>query len=117
MRVSRNEIYKAQVFKRLENSNEFERVPTFEFNCRVASDFEKNSFVPTNGLFTEQGGVMLYATNIPFHLEIHDKILFLGKEYLVESVGYYLNKNRLLNASIFSDDKIFEESPKGVKLG
>ena len=117
MRVSRNETYKAIVYKRLENSNAYEEAPSFEFNCRVANDFDKNTFVPTNGLYTESSGVLLYASDIPFEINIHDKIVFLGKEHLVESVGYYLRKNRLVNASISSDDKILEESPKGVQLG
>ena len=116
MIVARNETYKALVYKRLENSNEYDEDVSFEFNCRVANDIDKKSFVPTSGLYTQQDSVMLYATNIPYDLDIHDKILFLGKEYIVESVGYYLKKNRVVNASIFSDDKIFSDSPKGVVI-
>lgn len=115
MLVARGECYRAIVYKRKENSAEFEEVPAFSFMCRVATNLEKSQYI-TNGLITKSDSLMLYATRIDGEIKNGDHILFNGEMKLVESVGYYLNKSRNIGAYAFNEEVLIKNSPKGISL-
>lgn len=117
MLVSRGEIYTAVVYKREKNAmGEYSEVPNFSFKCKIASKEEEGTFQPTSGLLTNNHSILLYATRLDKELSLKDKVVFLGKEYLVEEIGIYINKNRYVSGDIFSDKKIINDSPKGIRL-
>ena len=65
------------------------------------------------------GGTGFYfdkAPNLPDEIEPNDQIKYLGKIWLVESVGYYLDKATFIDASIFDDEFIKAKSAKGITL-
>lgn len=115
MLVSRGEHLKATLYKRKENSNEYNSVPTLTFNCRVANQIEKNTFQPTSGLITQTKGLYLYATRLPADVKPDDRIYFMGQYYLVETTGEYVSNARILSNDI-NYAQIKNSSPKGLKI-
>ena len=115
MLVSRGECFRAEVFKRIENSAEVNEVPSFSFMCRPASNYEKKQYV-SNGLITKDSSIMLYATRIDGEIKNGDQVLFNGEMKIVESVGYYLNKSRNLGAYAFNTEELIKNCPKGITL-
>lgn len=115
MLVSRGECFRAEVYKRIENSAEVNEVPSFSFMCRPASNYEKKQYV-SNGLITKDSSIMLYATRIDGEIKNGDQVLFNGEMKIVESVGYYLNKSRNLGAYAFNTEEIIKNCPKGITL-
>lgn len=115
MLVSRGEIFKAVVYKRKENSAEVNDYPSFSFMCRVANNLERKNYI-SNGLITKNDTLMLYATRIDGEIKNGDQVLFNGEMKIVDSVGYYLNKTRFLNATSFNNEEIIKNAPKGISL-
>lgn len=115
MLVSRGECFRAEVYKRIENSAEVNEVPSFSFMCRPASNYEKKQYV-SNGLITKDSSIMLYATRIDGEIKNGDQVLFNGEMKIVESVGYYLNKSRNLGAYAFNTEELIKNCPKGITL-
>ncbi len=113
--ISRGECYVASVYKRKENSAEYNDYPSFSFWCRPANDYEKKQYI-SNGLITKSGSIMLYATRINGDIENGDHIMFNGEMKVVESVGYYLSKNRNIGAYCFNSEEIIKNAPKGISL-
>ena len=117
MRVAKGEHYIAEVYKRVGNSSfEYQKTPAFSFRCKVASSAESKRYTVTKGLEAKKDGLMLYATNLDRELEPSDHIVFRGKTWLVESVGYYEDESRLVNGSHMSFGKLISKLPKGVVL-
>ena len=117
MRVAKDEIYAAEVHKHIDNSPfQYEQQPAFTFRCKVASSAESKRYVVTKGLEAKKEGIMLYATNLEGSIEPSDHIIFRGKTWLVESVGYYDDDSRFVNGSIMSVGKLISKLPKGVVL-
>lgn len=115
MLVSRGECYVAQVYKRKPNSAEYYDYPSFSFMCRPASNLERKQYI-SNGLITKGDTLMLYATRINGEIKNDDHILFNGEMKLVESVGYYLTKNRNIGAYAFNNEELIKTAPKGITL-
>lgn len=115
MLVSRGECFRAEVYKRIENSSEVNEVPSFSFMCRPASNYEKKQYI-SNGLITKDDSIMLYATRIDGEIKNGDQVLFNGEMKIVDSVGYYLNKSRNLGAYAFTTEEIIKNCPKGITL-
>ena len=117
MRLAKGELYTAEVHKHLSNSPfQYEQETAFTFRCRVASSAESKRYSVTKGLEAKKDGIMLYATNLEGNIEPSDHIVFRGKAWLVESVGYYEDESRLVNGSIMSAGKLTSKLPKGVVL-
>ena len=115
MLVSRGECFVAQVYKRKQNSAEYNNYPSFSFWCRPASDLERKQYV-SNGLITKSDSLMLYATRINGEIENGDHILFNGEMKIVSSVGYYLTKSKNIGAYCFNPQEIINKAPKGISL-
>lgn len=117
MRIAKGELYVAEVHKHLSNSPfEYAQETSFIFRCKVASSAESKRYTVTKGLEAKKDGLMLYATNLEGDIEPSDHIVFRGKTWLVESVGYYDDESRLVNGSAMSVGKLISKLPKGVVL-
>lgn len=117
MRIAKGEHYVAEVHKHISNSPfQYAQETSFSFRCKVASSAESKRYTVTKGLEAKKDGLMLYATNLEGDLEPSDHIVFRGKTWLVDSVGYYEDESRLVNGSSMSVGKLISKLPKGVVL-
>lgn len=117
MRIAKGEHYVAEVHKHLSNSPfQYAQETSFSFRCKVASSAESKRYTVTKGLEAKKDGLMLYATNLEGDIEPSDHVIFRGKTWLVESVGYYDDESRLVNGSAMSVGKLISKLPKGVVL-
>ena len=117
MRLAKGELYTAEVHKHLSNSPfQYEQQISFTFRCKVASSAESKRYTVTKGLEAKKDGLMLYATNLDGDIEPSDHVVFRGKTWLVESVGYYEDESRFVDGSAMSAGKLISKLPKGVVL-
>lgn len=86
------------------------------FYGRPATSVEKKLYTVQKGVVNHNEGTYIYASNLPDEIEPNDQIKYLGKIWLVESVGYYLDKATFIDASIFDDEFIKAKSAKGITL-
>lgn len=110
------ESFRAKLFKRIDNSNEYQSVPSLTFKCRPTNQSEKKNFVLTSGMNTNSIGIYLMSTRLPKEVSVDDKIFFAGKYWLVESVGYYYDSSLTLGSSDLSNEAMINRLPKGIKL-
>ncbi|MCK9576410.1 MAG: hypothetical protein M0R51_10855 [Clostridia bacterium] len=87
-----------------------------KFDVRPVGNSEKRTFQPISGILSEAVGIYLYTQDLPSEIAPHDTVVYLGKYYMVESVGYYAEDLRILGAKRFPDDKLIEKFPKGIKI-
>lgn len=117
MLVTRGETYKLELIKRKENDDyKWEESPSLTFKGRPANQFEKKNYRIQKGVNGNTDSVFIYATNLPKDVQPMDKVIFLGKEMKVQSVGYYFDASLIVNADIMSEEQIIERCPKGLAL-
>ena len=115
--IVNNEKYEYKVFKRKLNSPyEWENDPITAFKGRPASQFEKKQYRIQKGVNGGTDSIFVICSNLPPVVDVKDKIIFLGKEWTVESVGYYFDEARFVNAGLFSEEYIASKCPKGLNL-
>lgn len=118
MITARGETYILQRFPRVENSPyEFSDVPDLTFKGRPASQMEKRTYRIQQGVNGNSESVFVFCTVLPDGVKPKDKIRYLGKEWTVQSVGYYFDSSLVVNAEIFSDSYLADRCPKGLNLG
>ena len=111
------ETYTAKVYKRVKDSDyQWEDTPYCTFKCRPASQMEKKKYRIQKGVNGNTDSIFLYATNLPDDISIKDKVKFMGKEWTLESTGYYFDASHIVNASILTEEQIIARCPKGVNL-
>lgn len=112
-----NEHYELTLTKRNKNSPyTWEDAPKIRFKGRPASDVEKKNYRVQKGVNGNTDSTFVYATNLPEEVDIGDTVVFLGKEWVVLSVGYYFNASLFVNPSCLSEEQIVERCPKGLNL-
>lgn len=112
-----NEKYILSVYKRKENTPyEWEDTPVITFFGRPANRMEKKLYRIQKGVNGNNDSVLIYASNLPLEVSIKDRVDFLGKQWTVESVGFYFDETRIVNASLLSEEQIIERCPKGIVL-
>lgn len=112
-----NETYTLELYKRIENSAyEYEEHPTIIFKGRPANNAEKRNYRVLKGVESSEHSVFVFCSNLPENVQIGDRIKFQGAISTVQSIGYYYNESRLVNASIMSDEYIIKRCPKGMTL-
>lgn len=117
MIVVRGENYKYKVYKRKENSPyEWEESPIVTFKGRPASQLEIKQYRIQKGVNGGTDSVFVICSNLPAIVDEKDKIFFLGKEWTVQSIGYYFDEAKFVNAGLFSDEYIAARCPKGLNL-
>ena len=112
-----NETYELKCYKRVENSPYlYDEFPSFTFKGRVANNIEVKTYRIQKGVNGNNDSVFVYASNLPKGINIQDKVYFLGKEWIVQSIGYYFEMNRIANANAFNEEQIINRCPKGMNL-
>lgn len=110
------ENYECLLYKVIPNSYlQYEDTP-IRFRCSPANNKDVKNYRITKGVHGDQDSVYLIATNLPVNIEPNDRIVFMGKTLNVESVGFYLNDNGIVDASIMSIEYLEARSPKGIAL-
>jgi len=111
------ESYRITLIKRKQNSAyEYEDTPLTTFRGRPAGQLEKKNYRIQKGIAGNTDSQYIFSSNLPNEIDIGDKIIYLGKEWVVESIGYYFDSNLLVNADIMSDEYIAKRSPKGIAI-
>lgn len=112
-----NEHYDLELIKRKPNSPYlYEDAPTCAFKGRPANQAEKRVFRIQKGVNGNTDSVFVYSTNMPENIEIKDKIIFMGKEWIVNSIGYYFEAAHIVNPGCLSEEQIIARCPKGLNL-
>lgn len=113
---SRGEKYICKLYKRKVNSFEYEEVPYATFYARPASSLEVKTYTLIEGVIAKDDNQHIVTSNLPKDINLNDKVIFMGQEKLITSFGYYLDRNNIIDASIFKSDYLFNVSPKGIVL-
>ena len=114
---TRGENYRMELWKRKENSAyEWEDAPSLVFYGRPAGKVEKKRYRIQKGVEGSSDSVYVVCTNMPSEVKNGDKVHYMGKEWTVESVGYFFDENLVVNPRIMSDEYIAERCPKGMAL-
>ena len=117
MITTNNEKYPLTLYKRVPNSSyEWENAPTCRFRGRPASQKEIKTFRLQQGVNGNSDSQFVVCSNLPNDVKPQDKVVYLGKEWTVMSVGYYFDEARFVNAGIFNDAYIEKRCPKGLNL-
>lgn len=112
-----DEKYTLTLTRRVKNSAyEYEKAPAFSFKGRPASNIEKKSYRILKGVNGGTDSVFVYVSNLPGEVNVDDRIYFLGKEWTVQSIGYYFDAARLVNPGVMSEEQIVNRCPKGLNL-
>ena len=115
--IGSGENYVGELYKRVPNSPfDYEEKPLLSFKCKIASNKEKTQFQMLSGILGNESRLQILSTRLPSEIEVNDRILILGKYYVVESVGYYLTDNALVNPNLMSNEYIMARCPKGISL-
>ncbi len=115
MLVSRGEIYTLGLIKRKENTAyEWEEAVSCTFKGRPANQLEKKKYRIQKGVDGSSDSTYLFVTNLPSEVKPGDKIVFIGKQWEVQSVGYYFESSLIINADIMTDEQIMGRCPKGI---
>jgi hypothetical protein len=110
------ENYECLIYHIKPNSKfEYEETPV-RFRCSPANSRDVKSYRITKGVLGDKDSVFLIATNLPENIEPNDRVVFMGKILNVESVGFYLQDNGIVDASIMSIEYLEARSPKGLTL-
>lgn len=112
-----NEKFTFKLYRRKENTPyEYEDTPYATFNGRPANQYEKKTYRLMQGVNSNSDSQFIICSNLPEGIKPKDKIIFLGQQKLVESIGYYFDQARFINPGIFSEDYILQRCPKGIAI-
>ena len=117
MIVVHGETYILKRYPRKENSPyEWEDAPDLVFKGRPANQMERRAYRVQQGVNGGTDSVFVISSNLPSDIKAKDKIEFMGKIWTVESIGYYFDSNRIVNANIMSEEYIIDRCPKGINI-
>ena len=112
-----DEKYELELYKRIKNSSyEWESSVSAYFKGRPASQFEVKKYRVQKGVNGGTDSVFVKCTNLPKEVSVGDKVRFIGKIWSVESIGYYFDEARFVNAGCLSEEQLIERCPKGLSL-
>lgn len=112
---TRGETYEIKVLKRKDGLS-YEYAESFSFKGRPSTQLERKSYRIAKGVEGSKDSISIFATNINGTINEGDKVVFLGKTYIVASVGYYFDQARIVNPSFMSDEAIMGRCPKGIQI-
>ena len=116
MIVARGERYPIKLIRRIENSYEYDEKNPIEFKGRPASQKERKNYRIMQGVEGTNSTNYIISSNLPTCLKERDKIVYLGKEWQVESIGYFFDESRFVNPGIMSEEYIMSKCPKGIAI-
>ena len=111
-----NERYDLVLYKRKPNSHEWEDKPSCYFKGRPANQIEVKRYRIQQGVEGNTDSTYVFASNLPINIKPKDKIVFMGKEWTVESIGYYFESSRFVNPSLMNEEYIASKCPKGISI-
>lgn len=116
--AQKDETLNIQVFKRVANSAyEYEQVPSLTFKGKIANNIERKQYHIQRGVNGNTDSLFIFSSNMPFKdLKVGDLIVVLGEKHYIQSIGYYINENKIVNMGLFNEDYIIEKSPKGINI-
>ena len=113
-----NERFGLQLIKREKNSPyEWGSQVVIKFKGRPASNVEKKQYRIQKGVNGNTDSVFIICSNLPKEVDVGDKIIYLGKEWMVNSCGYYVDNSKIITPTLFNDDYIAKKCPKGINIG
>lgn len=117
MIVTNDERYELKVYKRRDNSAyDYENVDVIAFRGRPASQTEIKTYRIQKGVNGNTDSVFIKSSNLPVEIKPGDQVTFLGKIWLVQSIGYYYDQALIINPACLSDAQIADRCPKGLNL-
>lgn len=117
MIVTRGEDYELKRYPRKKDSPyEFDSVPDVVFRGRPAGQSERKTYRVQQGVEGNNDSIYIMSSNLPTGIKPKDRVSFMGKVYSVQSVGYFLDRNLIVNARSFSVEYLESRCPKGVVL-
>lgn len=115
--VTNDERYDLKLYKRDPNSPyTYEDAPSIIFKGRPASQAEVKTYRIQKGVNGNSDSIFIKASNLPTEVKPEDQIAFLGKKWIVKSVGYYFDQNLIINPACMSEEQIINRCPKGLNL-
>lgn len=112
-----NERWTFTLYKRLPNSSYlYEETPSATFKGRPANQMEVRQFRIQQGVNGNNGSTFVVCSNFPESAKPGDKVIFMGKECMVMSIGYYFDQARVINPSLMSDEYMAKRCPKGMNI-
>ena len=87
-----------------------------KFKGRPASSLEKKCYNLQRGVVNDDVSIYIYSSNLPENIKPEDKVLYLGKTWTVESVGYYFYSARFVDPSCFDEEYIKARCAKGITI-
>jgi len=110
-----NESYEFWYCKVLNNSWAFDE-SAIRFFGRPANSMEKRTYNLQKGVINDNVSLYIYSSNLPDEIKPNDKVRYLGKIWTVQSVGYYFDITRFIDASIFDEEYIRTRCAKGITI-
>lgn len=115
-RISNAEFFDAKLYRRIDNSNEYEKV-AIHFKAKFHDPHNSNKQIPLTGVISSEVRLALYTSELKVKIKIQDKIIILQDEYLVDSVALELRDSPyVLGASRFSKFELENKLPKVIRL-
>lgn len=112
-----NERWKLVLYSRKENSPYlWDDKPSVTFKGRPANQMEKKNYRIQQGVNGGSDSVFVVCSNLPKEVNVNDKVVFMGKQWTVMSIGYYFDQARVVNPAIMSDEYLIKRCPKGINL-
>ena len=118
MAVVGNEKHIFKLYPRKPNSSyEWEDKPSIIFRGRPAGQVEQKQYRVQKGVNGNTDSLFIICSNLPKDVKVGDRIVYLSKEWTVNSVGYYFDEARFISPAIMNDLYIISKCPKGINIG
>lgn len=114
---ARGENYEIKIYHLKENSPyEWEDAPFIICYVRPAGKLEIKKYRIQKGVNGGSDSTYLVCTNLPETVKEGDRVDYLGKQWKVESVGYFFDENLIVNPRIMTEEAIAKRCPKGMAI-
>lgn len=87
-----------------------------QFRGIVIGEQDRDEYTPTQGLITTQNGIFVKSIRLPSEIDIDDKVIYMGKSYIVANIGYYVDNIRCVDTSRMRCEDFIRRCPKGIQL-
>lgn len=115
-RVASAEFFDCQLYRRIDNSIEYEKVP-IKFKAKFFDPNNKQKQIPITGTISSDVRLALYTSELKTKIKVQDKIIVLQEEFLVDSTAIELkDSSYTLGASRFSKNELENKLPKIIRL-
>ena len=115
-RMSNAEYFECLLYRRLDNTDEYEKVP-IKFQARFFDPKNKQKQIPITGTISSEVRLALYTSELKVRVKVQDKVIVLQEEYLVDSTALELKDSPyVMGASRFSKKELENRLPKIIRL-